>query len=136
LIGEIKTWNIKDYLLNIYHIKSTERETSIKFQDESKEEKSGKMTNNDTGEKNELKLIQLKWELKDLQEDNMLRNSIYKGILCFFTKESYDTKAIEEPSIFEQAWCHKDAFEQKKQQDVFKLEFNNMMKNEVWNTKW
>ena len=58
-----------------------------------------------------------------------------EGLFCFFIKDNEIKNPIEEPTTFENAWYHKDDAERKKWQDAISLEFNQMMKNEVWNRK-
>jgi hypothetical protein len=60
---------------------------------------------------------------------------MWKGLFCFFIKDNEIKNPIEEPTSFENAWYHKDDAEKKKWQDAINLEFNQMMKNEVWNRK-
>jgi hypothetical protein len=54
-----------------------------------------------------------------------------RGSFVFY-KDDEAKKPIEEPTTFENSWYHKDEMEREKWQVAINLEFNQMMKNEVW----
>ena len=101
-IGEIKTRNVKEYLIDITPEKWFEVDTKsqeVKNDSQAEENISGHVS-----EKKISKVIRLKRELKSLQEDNKLRSEVQEGLFWFFIKDDEAKKPIEEPTTFENVW--------------------------------
>jgi len=62
----------------------------------------------------------------DLEEGNLF---------CFFVGAENKEKKTQEPTSFSDAWNHEDPSQKSKWRDAIRLEFNQMLKNGVWNRK-
>ena len=127
-IGELKTRNVKEYLIDITPEKQADVEAKPSMESDNQPEE---IVNDEIKNMKVSKVVRSKRELKALQEDNRLQSEQQEGLFCFFIKEELVTKPIEEPSTFNDALYHEDDVERKKWQDAINLEFNQMLKNEV-----